>query len=106
VASDAGQARPGCVMVKAWTGVPCVAAPMDYQALKEDFTNHTYALPQYHATPVPGWIPLDEKEARIAAETGTRVRPNSMLVYLKGMIQGGRSTRPALPPEDLRTPSL
>lgn len=98
VASDPGQARPGCTMVRAWSDLPCTAAPLDPALVGPALALPPVADLVVMAEPVPDWVPLEEQEARIAAATGTRPRPSSFVVYARGMLRGGRGTRPAPPP--------
>jgi hypothetical protein len=102
VATDRGQAGPGCAMVRAWAeDVPCLPLPID----ADDPGFPGFAVPaavqSLVETPVGRWEPLAAREARIAEATGQRPRPSSFFVYLRMMF---RTDPPELPPPELRTP--
>lgn len=82
VASDGIQTQGTCTMVESWSDgkVSCIAAPMDYRLIHARLA---MGLPDVRIDPVPAdeWLPLKEREARIAAELGTKPRGNSLLIY-------------------------
>ena len=98
VASDPLQAPGCCDMVRAWSGRECAVLAMDMPLVD---LRVRLGMPEVKAEPVPAahWLPLDERERRIAALTGHR-RGNSMLIYAsKALLNGfGLSHRPPLPP--------
>lgn len=106
VATDLGLAPHGCAMVRAWSDARCTAAGVDYRRVREDLIAGAFDLPDLRASPVAGWVPLEEREARIATATGTEPRESSFKVYLESALGGMTNSRPALPPLDLRTLAL
>lgn len=97
VASDPLQAPGCCAMAEAW-GRDCVALVMDVPLTR---ARVEAGLPELRAEPVPPerWLPLDERERRIAALTGRR-RGNSLLLYMgKALLRPfGLSRPPPAPP--------
>ena len=95
VASDGGQAAGACAMVRAWSPIPCVVAPIDEVWMRARLSE---GVPDVNVTPVEDWIPLKEREALIAEGTGYR-RPSSFWVYFSGAVLGafGASKPPRLP---------
>ena len=95
VASDGGQAAGACAMVRAWSTIPCVVAPIDEAWMRSRLAE---GLPDVRLVAVEDWIPLKEREAQIAEVTGYR-RPSSFWVYFKGAVLGafGASEPPRLP---------
>ena len=95
VASDGGQAAGACAMVRAWSPIPCVVAPIDEAWMRARLAA---GVPDVSLHPVEGWIPLKEREAQIAEATGYR-RPSSVWVYFRGAVLGafGASKPPRLP---------
>lgn len=98
VASDPLQAPGCCEMVRAWSGRDCAVLAMDMPLVD---TRVRSGMPVVKAVPVPEgrWLPLAERERRIAALTGHH-RGNSMLIYAsKALLNAvGRSHPPPLPP--------
>lgn len=86
VASDGVQANGSCAMVRAWTRgeIDCIPAPIDYAWAKARMAR---GLPEVRTSPVPAdsWLSLEERERRIAAQTGWR-RPPSMLLYAQNAL--------------------
>lgn len=87
MASDRGQASGMCAMVKAWrSSFPaydtCTIAPID-----DRWTYHRMmeGLPHVNTARVDDWVPLHEREAAIARETGKR-RPSSFWVYTRNAL--------------------
>jgi hypothetical protein len=101
VASDGFQTTGACTMVRAWSAHPrgCVAAPMDYLLVRGRLA---MGLPDVHTDPIPeaDWMPLEERERRIADELKRPVRGPSLWVYLsKGLLAPfGLAKPPPLPP--------
>jgi DUF218 domain len=106
VASDSGQAQHGCAMVRAWSNLSCTAPMMDYRRVRDALLTGTYELPELKISPLADWVPLDEREARLAEELGTKPRPSSLFVYLSDALDGKTKPRPELPPAALRTPAI
>ncbi len=104
VATDMGQAQQACTLVRAWSDIRCTAAAVDYPAIGAIFLDGFVVPARPSATPVHGWLPLPEREARIAATTGQPPRRSSIAVYLRDALRGVRAVPPALPPVALRTP--
>ncbi len=92
-ASDVGQAKGMCAMARAWRGSvtsPSPGALFDGctpATLDESYVQARLAdpLPPVTTPPVADWVPLSEREAAIAAETGHR-RPSSFWVYARGAV--------------------
>lgn len=101
VASDLGQAPGGCLMVREWSRDTreCYASIIDYRWLRARLAS---GLPVVRTDPVPAdeWLPLEEREAQIAAVTGERPRRSSLSVYLSRSVRAlvGTSEPPAPPP--------
>ena len=97
VASFGPQALGCCQMVEAWDGRSCVAFGMDFHYVGERLSS---GVPDLIFEPVTDWIPLAEREAQIAEQLGTKPRPSSMVVYMRGAIGRlfGRSAGPMLLP--------
>lgn len=106
VATDMGQAQHGCAMVRAWSDARCEAEPVDYRRVREDLLTGIFGLPDLTMAPTTSWIPLAEREERIAAARGEAVRASSLQVYVGDALRGMRAPRPPLPPPHLRTPTL
>lgn len=105
VATDLGQAQHGCAMIRAWTETRCTPEAVDYRRVREDLIAGALHLPDLRVSPVADWLPLEEREARIASATGTAVRASSFKVYLENALGGMDAPRPVLPPPTLRTAS-
>lgn len=97
IATDRGQASGACAMVDHWRrafpGIEgCISAPIDERWV---WARLRQGLPEVRVEPVAGWVPLAEREAAIADETGRR-RPPSFWVYTRGAILGafGRGRPP------------
>ena len=101
VASDGIQTQGTCDMVQTWSEgtVTCVAAPMDCRLIHARLA---MGLPDVRTEPVPEdeWLPLKEREARIAQELGTRPRGNSLVIYATHALLRpfGLAKPPVLPP--------
>lgn len=96
VASDMLQAGPACKMVTAWTGRDCTPLTVNYKTV---MARIKAGMPSVQIEPVSAWIPLEEREAQIAAARGEPPRKSSWAVYLRGMFAPKRSKPPELPPE-------
>ena len=103
VATDIGQAQQGCALVRAWSSARCAAEAVDYRVVRLDLLTGAFGLPDLRATPTSNWVPLEEREQRIADETGTRARRSSFLLYLGQALDGVSGPPPVLPPAHLRT---
>ncbi len=83
IVSDAVQTLGTCQMVREWSGGErtCLPAPMDYTLVR---TRLAMGLPEARSEPVPAaeWVPLEERERRIAEQLGLRKRGNSLLIYM------------------------
>jgi hypothetical protein len=99
VASDPFQAPGLCSMIVAWTDRDCTPLSMDVTWTNTRFRAGT---PVVRTEPVDAasWLPLHERERRIAVLTGYR-RPNSWSVYIgKAILRWfGLSRPPPLPPD-------
>jgi hypothetical protein len=101
VASDAIQTTGSCTMIRAWSGHTrgCIAAPMDYPLIRARLAQ---GLPEVRTEPIPeaDWMPLDERERRIAEALHRPKRGPSLWVYLSKSILApfGLAHPPPLPP--------
>lgn len=101
VASDGLQTIGTCEMVRVWSdgARSCLPAPMDYTLVKARLA---MGLPDVRTAPVPSgeWIPLEERERRIAEQLGRPVRGNSWWIYVSKSLLApfGLSSPPPLPP--------
>lgn len=98
IVSDSVQTMGTCDMVRHWSdGITCVPAPMDYGLVH---ARMGMGMPAVTLTPEADWVPLAERERRIAEQLGTPVRPNSWVIYIRGAILGafGLSEPPPLLP--------
>ena len=98
VASHRLQAPGGCEMVRAWSGRSCSTRVIDFSLVMPRIRAGT---PTVRGTAQEGWVPLAERERRIAEQLGIRPRPNSMVVYARGAIlrMFGKSEPPMLLPQ-------
>ncbi|MFN7146110.1 MAG: YdcF family protein [Myxococcota bacterium] len=100
IASDALQTTGTCDMVREWTGggMTCLPAPMDYHLVRARLG---MGLPDVRIEPVPEaeWMPLAEREQRIAEALGRKVRGNSLWIYFSKSLLApfGLSKPPVLP---------
>lgn len=85
VATDALQAGGACGMVRAWSGLECTARRIDYRALSDRMRA---GAPEWRVEGTEGWVPLEERERRMAAERGEAPRPSSFRVYVGGALTG------------------
>ena len=101
VVSDAVQTLGTCEMVRVWSAHArtCLPAPMDYPLVKARLA---MGLPDARSEAVPEaeWMPIEERERRIAEELGIRKRGNSMWIYFTKSLGApfGLSKPPVLPP--------
>lgn len=82
VASDGPQATGGCSMLRDWDQ-PCSAIPIEYRLTQQRSQASADALAQVRVRPVPGaeFLPLAERERRIAQRNRRPRRPPSGLLY-------------------------
>lgn len=104
VATDLGQAQHGCAMIRAWSTAECRAESVDYRAVRDTLKSGAFAPKPRAPEAQEGWIPLEEREARIAATLGAEKRRSSMAVYTEAAVKGLAERRPAPFPESFRTP--
>ena len=97
VASHRLQAPGGCEMVRAWSGRSCEASIIDFSLVMPRIRA---GMPTVRIPAQEGWVPLAERERRIAEQLGVRPRPNSMVVYARGALLRlfGKSEPPMLLP--------
>ena len=104
VATDLGQAQHGCAMVRAWSNARCTPLAVNYRTVRDTLRSGGFAPQGVSGEAQEGWIPLEEKEARIAEVLGVERRRSSMAVYAEGALRGLAERRPAPLPLEFRTP--
>jgi DUF218 domain len=97
VASHSLQAPGGCDMVRAWSSHPCSTRVIDFGLVMPRIRA---GLPTVRGTAQESWVPLRERERRIAEQLGVRPRPSSLVVYARGAFLRifGKSQPPMLLP--------
>jgi hypothetical protein len=84
IASHGAHAAWACSLMVRW-GRPCGAFAMDEDELGSFLPPRETALRALRARRVDGWVPLGEREARIAAATGFSRPPSYLLYPMLGM---------------------
>ena len=97
VASHRLQAPGGCEMVRAWSTRECTTSILDFSLVMPRIRA---GLPTVRGQVQEGWVPLAERERRIAEQLGVPRRPSSLVVYARGSLMRmvGKSVPPTLLP--------